>query len=84
MFPRHHRNYTFYQNSGALLIAIFGAMSVADYSLKIVSIFFEEMDLFIRKILTRKWPQTNRISYFKSQISQDTFIARTIRGFSNS
>lgn len=32
MFPRHHRNYTFYQNSGALLIAIFGAMSVADYN----------------------------------------------------
>lgn len=32
MFPKHQSNYTFYQNSGALLIAIFGALSVADYS----------------------------------------------------
>jgi len=32
MFPKHQRNYTFYQKSGALLIAIFGALSVADYS----------------------------------------------------
>ena len=31
MFPKQRRNYTFYQNSGALLIAIFGALSVADY-----------------------------------------------------
>ena len=31
MFPKHQSNYTFYQNSGALLIAIFGALSVADY-----------------------------------------------------
>lgn len=32
MFPKHQSNYTFYQNSGALLIAIFGALSVADYN----------------------------------------------------
>ena len=32
MFPKHQRNYTFYQKSGALLIAIFGALSVADYT----------------------------------------------------
>lgn len=32
MFPKHQSNYTFYQNSGALLIAIFGALSVADYT----------------------------------------------------
>lgn len=34
MFPKHQSNYTFYQNSGALLIAIFGALSVADYNKK--------------------------------------------------
>lgn len=33
MFPKHQSNYTFYQNSGALLIAIFGALSVADYTI---------------------------------------------------
>ena len=33
MFPKHQSIYTFYQNSGALLIAIFGALSVADYKI---------------------------------------------------
>ena len=32
MRPRHHRIYTFYQNSGALLIANFGALSLTDYN----------------------------------------------------
>jgi hypothetical protein len=32
MFPKHHRNYTCCRKSGALLIAIFGALSVADYN----------------------------------------------------
>ena len=40
MFPKHQSIYTFYQNSGALLIAIFGALSVADYNyLTFINIF---------------------------------------------
>ncbi len=43
MFPKHQSIYTFYQNSGALLIAIFGALSVADY--KIVFAFLNSRNL---------------------------------------
>jgi hypothetical protein len=40
MFPKHHRNYTCCRKSGALLIAIFGALSVADYNNPQITGFF--------------------------------------------
>lgn len=54
MFPKHQSNYTFYQNSGALLIAIFGALSVADYTYAQTSLINHKDNMGMSQATTQK------------------------------